>query len=144
MNTGVHVSFQIRIFSTYMPRSRVARSYGNSIFSFLRKLHAILHSDATIYIPSSSVGGFPFSTPSSAFVICRLFRRAILSSGGGASLHFWFAFLKQLAKLSIFHVPVGHLYVLWRSVCLGLLPFFEFFSGVVVVELHKLLVHFRD
>ena len=28
---------------------------------------------APIYIPTNSVGGFPFSTPSLAFVICRLF-----------------------------------------------------------------------
>ena len=38
MNIGVHISFQIRafIFSGYMPRSGIARSYGNSMFSFLR------------------------------------------------------------------------------------------------------------
>ena len=34
MNIGVHVTFQIRVFSRYMPRSGIARSYGNSIFSF--------------------------------------------------------------------------------------------------------------
>ena len=33
-NNGVHVSFQIRVFSRYMPRSRIAGSYGRSIFSF--------------------------------------------------------------------------------------------------------------
>ena len=38
MNTGVHVSLQIRvfIFSRYMLRSGIAGSYGCSIFSFLR------------------------------------------------------------------------------------------------------------
>ena len=35
MNIGVHVSFRIRVFSGYMPRSGIAGSYGNSIFSFL-------------------------------------------------------------------------------------------------------------
>ena len=34
MNTGVHVSFQIIVFSVYMPRSGIAGSYGNSTFSF--------------------------------------------------------------------------------------------------------------
>ena len=34
MNIGVHVSFQIRVFSGYTPRSRIAGSYGNSTFGF--------------------------------------------------------------------------------------------------------------
>ena len=39
MNIGVHVSFQIRIFvfPGYMPRSGLAGSYGNSIFSFFKE-----------------------------------------------------------------------------------------------------------
>ena len=31
---GVHVSFQIRVFSRYMPRSGIAGSYGSSVFRF--------------------------------------------------------------------------------------------------------------
>ena len=37
MNTEVHVSFRIRVFSRYMPKSRTAKSYGNSVFSFFKE-----------------------------------------------------------------------------------------------------------
>ena len=39
MNIGVHVSFQILVFSRYTPWSGLAGSYGSSRFSFLGNLH---------------------------------------------------------------------------------------------------------
>ena len=38
VNTAVHVSFSIRTFFGHMPRSGIARSYGNPILSFVRNL----------------------------------------------------------------------------------------------------------
>ena len=34
VNTGVHVTFQVVVFSGYMPMSGITGSYGSSIFSF--------------------------------------------------------------------------------------------------------------
>ena len=47
VNIGVHVFFPIMVFSGYMLRRGIARSYGSINFSFLKSLHTVLHSGYT-------------------------------------------------------------------------------------------------
>ena len=76
MNTGVQVFFQIMVFSGYMFRSWITRSYSGSTFKGTSILFSIV--TAPIYIPTNTVEGFPFS-PSPACITCSLFDEAILT-----------------------------------------------------------------
>ena len=60
-------------FPEYMPRSRIAGSYANSIFSLLRNLHTVLHSGHANLLPPTVFEGSLFSTPSPAFLFVDFF-----------------------------------------------------------------------
>ena len=65
MNNGVHVYFQVVVFSGCMPMDGIARLYGSFIFSFLGTFILFSIVAAPIYIPLNSVGGFFLHTLSS-------------------------------------------------------------------------------
>ena len=56
----VHVSFRIMVFSGYIRRSGIAKSYGSSILIFKSISRLLSIVAVTFYFPTSSVGGFPF------------------------------------------------------------------------------------
>ena len=74
MNIGVHVSFQIGVYSSYMTRSGIAGSYGNSYFYFFKEPPQCSPQwPYNLHIPQQCKEGSLFSIPSSVFVICRIF-----------------------------------------------------------------------
>ena len=93
INSGIHVSFSLLVFSRYMPRSGTAGSYGSSTPSFLR--NPILSSIVAVpvYIPTSSAKGFPFlHTLSSINCLYPFWWWTLWMVWGDISLWFWFAF----------------------------------------------------
>ena len=103
------------IVSRYIPRSELAGSYGNSIFSFLRILHTVFHSGCTNLHSHQQCRRVCFSPRSLAFVTCRLF-----NDGHSSMTNMRWFLIVVLICISLvisdvehlsFHVPTGHLYV---------------------------------
>ena len=60
MKIGMHVFFQSIIFSRYIPRNGIAVSYGSFILVFTEISILFSIVIAPVYIPTNSVGRFPF------------------------------------------------------------------------------------
>ena len=114
-------------FSRFMPRSGIAGSYESSVFNFLRNFHTVLHTNLHFYQQSVGVGGVPFSTSSSAFIVCRFFDNDHLDQCELIPhCSFDFHFSNNKWCWASFHMPLGHLYVFFGEMSIYIFcPFFD-------------------
>ena len=126
LQTCVHVFVWVPVFSFlgYTPRSWIARSYGNSVFNFLRSGQTALHKAEPFYTLSSNEQRVPISPPNPSLVIFHLIYYfcccCCLSSGyKGFVLHLpdnWWCWASCTCWPFIY---------LWRNVYSSPLPIFN-------------------
>ena len=102
----------VLVSSEYMPGSEIVGSYGGFIPIFLRNFHTIFHTGCINLHSHQQCKSSLFSTPSPAFIVCRLFNDSHsdwceVISHCSFDLHF----SNNEQYRASFHVFVSHLYV---------------------------------
>ena len=132
MNMRVQISLHHSVFISfnYIPRSRIAGSYGSSIFNFLRNIYIVFFSGFFNLYQSNPTEwtGFPLLYILCQHLLSLVFFMIAILTGMMWHLIVVLIFISLIIcgdELLSLYLPIGHLYIiLWNNVYSGPLPIF--------------------